>query len=170
MVRAMWSKRSMALACGLACVLSACGGLGLRAKGSQAIAEFLAAAQRDDRRAFEAMLDRPALRADLGGQVSEVGKSHAVDVGDASEFALDRMVTPQAVEVIAARTASGWPAAPTPAQIVPRMKAHAGQVCLEEAGSHRCLLTFAERDGRWRLVGMLFTPPPAEAPPETPPT
>jgi hypothetical protein len=152
----------------LALLMAACGP-GVRAKGSAAIASFLAVVQRDDPRAFEAGVDRPALRADLREQLAELGRTRGVDVGGASEFALDRMITPQAVRAAAARVGPGWPAAPTAAQVVPHMKVvDRAHVCLEEAASRRCLLSFAQRDGAWRLAGMRFTPPPSEAPPNAP--
>ncbi|HZZ69452.1 MAG TPA: hypothetical protein VFE18_14865 [Phenylobacterium sp.] len=144
--------------------LSGCS-LGARHSGSAAIAGFLAAVQHDDQKAFEAALDRPALRSDLGEQLADVGKTHAVDVGDASEFALDRMISPQAIRLTAARVMPGWPATPTAAQIIPHMKAHGLHfVCLEEVSTKKCLLSFTQEDGVWRLTGMAFTPPPAEAP------
>jgi hypothetical protein len=145
--------------------LSGCG-LGARAKGSAAIANFLAAVQRDDRTAFEAALDRPALRSDLSEQMADVGKTHEVDVGGPSEFTLDRMISPQAVRLTAARVAPGWPATPTAAQIIPRMKARGLHfVCLEAATTKKCLLSFQQEDGVWKLVAMAFTPPPAEPAP-----
>jgi hypothetical protein len=163
MVRRMHRTGLVVALSALACLLSACGG-GVRAKGSAAISAFLAAVQREDGKAFEAGLDRPALRADLRDQLADLGRSHGVDVGGASEFALDRMITPQAVRLTAQRVAPGWPAVPTAAQVVSHMKARdAGHICLEEAASRRCLLTFAREDGAWRLVGMAFTPPPADA-------
>lgn len=164
MVRRMVRKGLVVALSALACLMGACGG-GVRAKGSAAISAFLAATQREDRQAFEAGLDRPALRSDLRDQLADLGRSHGVDVGGASEFALDRMITPQAVRLTAQRVAPGWPAAPTAALVIPHMKvSDPTHVCLEEAASRRCLLSFAREDGAWRLVGMAFTPPPADAP------
>jgi hypothetical protein len=169
MVQRMLRKGLVTALSALACLLSACGP-GVRADASKAIAGFLGAAQRDDRKAFEAALDRSALRADLSAQVAELGRSRGVDVdGGASEFAMDRMITPQAVGLAAARTAPAWPATPTAAQVVPHMKiTDHTHVCLEEAAGHRCLLTFMRRDGAWRLVGMLAVQlqpdPPAPRP------
>ncbi|HZZ32168.1 MAG TPA: hypothetical protein VFE10_09265 [Phenylobacterium sp.] len=139
----------------LAFLLSACGP-GERNDASTAIAGFLAAVQRDDQAAFEKGIDRAALQADLRDQLAEMGKSRDMDVdGGASEFALDRMISPQAVRLAAAQTAPGWPVAPTPAQVVSRMKVRdVAHVCLEQTATKRCLLDFAKRDGVWRLVGM----------------
>ena len=145
----------------LALLLSGCG-LGARHSGSAAIASFLAAAQTGDRKAFEAALDRPALRSDLGEQLADVGKTHAVDVGGASEFALDRMISPQAIRLTAARVMPGWPATPPAAQIIPHMKARGLHfVCLESDVSKKCLLSFTQENGTWKLTAMAFTPPPA---------
>ena len=147
----------------LALTLGGCG-LGARQSGSAAIASFLAAVQTGDRKAFEAALDRPALRSDLSEQMADVGKTHAVDVGGPSEFALDRMISPQAIRLTAARVAPGWPATPTAAQIIPHMKARGLHfVCLEEVSSKKCLLSFTQEGGTWRLTAMAFTPPPAAA-------
>ena len=143
--------------------LSGCG-FGARRSGSMAIATFLAAVQKDDRAAFEAALDRPALRSDLSEQMAEVGKTHEVDVGGPSEFALDRMISPQAIRLTAARVAPGWPATPSAAQIVPHMKARGlNFVCLEEVSTKKCLLSFTQEGGTWKLTAMAFTPPPATA-------
>ncbi|HEX3364060.1 hypothetical protein [Phenylobacterium sp.] len=139
----------------LALLLSACG-LGERGEASKAIAAFLAAVQKDDQAAFEKGVDRAALQADLRDQLAEMGKAGGMDVdGGASEFALDRMISPQAVRLAAAQTAPNWPPAPTPAQVVPRMKVRdLSHVCLEQAATKKCLLDFAKRGGVWRLVGM----------------
>src|SRR5205807_7092140 len=102
MVRPMFRKSPVAAFSVLALLMAGCGP-GVRAQGSAAIAAFLRAAQGDDGKAFEAGVDRSALRADLGDQLAELGRSHGVDVGGASEFALDRMITPQAVRLAAAR-------------------------------------------------------------------
>lgn len=147
----------------LAFSLSACG-FGARHSGSAAIASFLATVQKGDRKAFEAALDRPSLRSDLSEQLADVGKTHEVDVGGPSEFALDRMISPQAIRLTAARVAPDWPATPTAAQIVPHMKARGlNFVCLEEAATKKCLLSFKQEDGAWKLTAMAFTPPPATA-------
>jgi hypothetical protein len=139
----------------LGVLLGACG-LGERNDASKAIAGFLAAVQTDDRAAFEKGIDRAALQADLRDQLAEMGKAGGMDVdGGASEFALDRMISPQAVRLAAAQTAPNWPLKPTPAQVVPRLKVRdLSHACLEQATTKKCLLDFAKRDGVWRLVGM----------------
>lgn len=141
-------------------LLAGCGplgsGLGERGDASRAIAKFLVAADKGDRAAFEAGLDRKALRADLADQMAEVGRSKGLDIGEApTEFVLDRLISPSAVRQAAARTAPNWPAEPTAQQVVPRMKVRdLTHVCLEEQATKRCLLTFARTDGAWRLIAM----------------
>jgi hypothetical protein len=148
-----------------ALALSACS-FGERSHASKAIAAFLAAAQRGDKAAFEKGLDRSAVRADLRQQIADLGRARGVDVGGASEFALDRLITPSAVLAVAAGVKPGWPAAPTSDEIIPRMKVRdAIHVCLESAATKQCLLTFSNHNGAWRLVGMqaqhLGSPPPS---------
>lgn len=145
---------------GILLLLTGCGplgwGLGERGDASRAIAKFLAAADKDDRPAFEAGLDRKALRADLADQMADVGRSKGLDIAEApTEFVLDRLVSPPAVRQAAARITPNWPAEPTPAQVTPHMKVlDLTHVCVEEQATKRCLLTFAKHDGVWRLVAM----------------
>ena len=135
--------------------LSGCS-LGERGEASRAIARVLDAADRGDRAAFEAGVDRAALRADLADQMADLGKTHGLDIAEApTEFVLDRLVNPAAVRQAALRTAPGWPARPTAEQIVPHMKVRdRTHVCLEAADTKACLLTFAKRGGAGRLVAM----------------
>lgn len=108
---------------------------------------LMTAAAAQDRVAFEAEIDRPAVRDDLRRQVAELAKGSALDVeGGPSEFALDRMISPAALRV------SG---SPTAAALRARMRlVGRHQVCLGDDGSDACLLTFARTKGHWRLVGM----------------
>ncbi|MBS0334756.1 MAG: hypothetical protein JSS35_18450 [Proteobacteria bacterium] len=140
---------------GISLLLAGCG-LGERGDASRAIARFLAAVDRGDRAAFEAGLDRKALRADLAEQMGELGRNRGLDIGEPpSEFVLDRMVSLPAVRQAAARTAPGWPAQPTAQQIVPHMKVRDfTHVCLEEQATKRCLLSFTKTAGAWRLSAM----------------
>ncbi len=158
MVRRRLRKGLVTALSALACLLSACGP-GVRADASRAIAGFLGAAQRDDRKAFEAALDRPALRADLRDQLTDLGRARGVVVeGGPSEFALDRMITPAAFRLVEARTGQALPAAPNAAAIALMMQVKdRAHVCVGDPGKPRCALSFAKRDGVWRLVGMQAT-------------
>jgi hypothetical protein len=151
----------------LALLLSACN-IDVRADASQGIARFLEAVHRGDRQAFEAAIDRPALRADIRRQVVELGRASGLDVGEGpSEFALDRMITPDAFRVVQAQTGQAVPMAPTAAQVALLMKVRdKSHVCIDDPARHRCLLTFAKAKGAWRLVGMQATDLRIELPPE----
>jgi hypothetical protein len=121
---------------------------------------------RGDRKAFEAAIDRPALRADLRDQLAALGRANALDVGEgASEFALDRMITPQAFQMVEARTGRVLPVAPTAAQIALTMKVRdKTHVCVTDPGKDRCVLVFAKRGGAWRLTAMQATDLKIEVP------
>jgi len=159
MVRRMLRQGFFAALCGFALALAGCS---LDAKGdaAKAVAGFLAAAKADDTTAFEAALDRPALRIDLRDQLAALAKSSGLDVnGGPSEFAMDRMITPQLVR--RAEAGTGLPDAPTADQIAPALKTvEKGKVCLQDAAKTRCLLTFAKSGKAWRLVGMQATDHP----------
>ncbi len=158
MVRRMFRKGPLVALSALALSLAACGPDPGQAAAT-AIAKFMAAVQRDDQPAIEAALDRPALRANLRDQLADLGRANGIDVGAGpSEFAMDRMITTQAIRLAEART--GLPAAPTAAQVAPLLKmpdkAHA---CVQDTARDHCALTFARRGDVWRLAGMLATEP-----------
>lgn len=156
MVRRMFSKAQLTAFLALA-ALGGCD-INVRADASRGIASFLQAVHTNDRAAFEAALDRPALRADLQRQIVDLGRANSLDVGGPSEFALDRRITPQAFQLVEARTGQALPAAPTVAQVALLMKVIDGRhVCVRDLRRDRCLLTFAKEKGAWRLVGMQAT-------------
>lgn len=151
----------------LALLLNGCG-LDVRADAAKGIVSFLDAVHRGDRPAFEAALDRPALRADLRAQLVGLGRARALDVdGGPSEFALDRMITPRAIKLVEAHTGQAASRSPTAAQIAPTLKvADRRRVCVSDPGRGRCLLTFAKEKGAWRLVGMQATDLKVQLPPD----
>jgi hypothetical protein len=108
---------------------------------------------------IEPLLDRPALRADLRDRLAEVGRASGIDVGDGpSEFAMDRMITPEAVMRAESHTnlRAGASAAEVAALLKMTDRTHA---CLQDAAKDRCALTFARHGKAWRLVGMLALAP-----------
>jgi hypothetical protein len=173
MVRRMLRSRPLVAASALSLALCACS-LDVRADAAQGIARFLDAVRRDDKKAFEASIDRPALRSELRDQLAERGRPKDLDIeGGPSEFALDRMITPEAFRLVSARTGEPVPMAPSAAQVALLMsvkdKSH---VCLGDAAGQRCALAFAKTHGAWRLTAMRATelkvvalpPPPAPKP------
>ncbi|WP_397420346.1 hypothetical protein [Phenylobacterium sp.] len=136
--------------------LAGCGDAAPRG-ATESAARLLAAAAKGDRVAFEAEIDRPAVRDDVRRQMSEVARSRVLDVeGGPSEFALDRMIGPDAVHLVRAGSSQALTTAPGVDQIAGQMKAIDGnRACLADARApDRCLLTFARAKGGWRLVGM----------------
>ena len=124
---------------------------------AESASRLLAAAAKGDRGAFEAEIDRAAVREDVRRQMSEVARAERLDVeGGPSEFALDRMIGPDAVRLVRAGTGEVVTTAPSAGQLAGQMKSIDGQrACLRNDGApDRCLLTFAKVKGGWRLVGM----------------
>ena len=92
--------------------------------------------------------------------MSDVARPRALDVeGGPSEFALDRMIGPDALHMVAAGTGQALTTAPGADQIAGRMKTvGVNRACLADTQvPDRCLLTFAKVKGGWRLVGMQAT-------------
>ena len=119
---------------------------------------LLSAAVKGDRVAFEAEIDRAAVRDDVRRQVAVVAKAKALDVeGGPSEFALDRMIGPNALRLVQAGTGEALTAAPSLGQVTALMHGLGNKrACLRDAAAH-CLLTFAKGHSGWRLVGMQAT-------------
>lgn len=143
-------RTSMALILAAAC-LGGCN-IGVRADAAKGVAKFLSAARTGDRPAFEAAIDRPRLREDLRGQLIAVAREQGLEVeGGPSDFALDRMISPEAFRLLQADLGPIPPKALAAAiKVVDRR-----HVCLPEAPqSDTCLLTFAKEKADWRLVGM----------------
>lgn len=151
-------------------LLFALGGCGLNARDdpSEGVARFLSAVLIADRTGFEAGLDRPALRSNLREQLVGIARANGTDVdGGPSDFALDRMITPQAFRLVEARTGQPLSTAPSAAQVEPMMKVRdRDHVCIGGSSPDRCALSFANEKGAWRLVGMQATDLTIEVPPE----
>ena len=152
--------RNAILMTSAAFVLASCAADQPPKAAAESASRLLAAAIARDRVAFEAQIDRPAVREDLRRQVADLARGKALDVeGGPSEFALDRMISPAAIRLVQAGSGESLSTAPTPAQVAPLMKAmDARHACLRDTSApHHCLLTFARADGAWRLVGMQAT-------------
>jgi hypothetical protein len=155
MVRCMFRRGSGAAALILALTLGGCS-LDTRADAAKGVARFLDAVHRGDRKAFEAAIDRPALRSDLRDQLADLARANGLDVeGGASDFALDRRINPEAFKLVEARTGAALPVAPTAAQVAVLMKVRdRSHVCLTAPGSAVCMLSFTREKGGWKLTGM----------------
>lgn len=142
-----------------ALVLAGCGGAAPKGAAENA-SRLLAASLKGDRVAFEAEIDRSAVRDDVRRQIAVMAATKTLDVeGGPSEFALDRMIGPDALRLVRAGTGEALTAAPTVGQVLRLMKGLDNRhACLRDAAApDRCLLTFARGKGGWRLVGMQAT-------------
>jgi len=141
--------------------LAGCGPGGGAGSGSasaaQSASRLMAAAIAGDRVAFEAEIDRAAVREDLRRQMVQVGQARGVEVeGGPSDFTLDRMIGPDALKLVRAGAGTPLTAAPSPEQVAAMLTpAGRAKVCLRthESGAN-CPVTFRKDGGRWRLVGM----------------
>jgi len=151
---------SVAIAAGALVPLAGCGGQAAPNSAAASASRLLTAAYEGDRIAFEAEIDRAAVRADVRRQVTKLAQVAALEIdGGPSEFALDRMISPQAIRLVHAGAGEALTAAPTAKQVASLMKpVDARHACLRAApGSDRCVLTFGKADRDWRLVGMSAT-------------
>lgn len=148
--------------------LGACSGHE-KADAAKDVARFLDATRRGDRAGFEAGVNRPEVRSDLREQVTEVARLKGVEIdGGPSEFAIDRRIAPEAFHLIDQATGQPLAAGPTPAQVAGMLKVrNSTHVCLDDATTHACRITFAKRDGGWKLVGMPAADLRIEVPPAT---
>lgn len=141
-------------------LLCACGG-GSRTTAAEDVNRFLTAVAQDDRTAFETLVDRPAVRDDLRGQIVSVARAEGVEVeGGPSDFALDRMIAPATLRLVEA--AEGRVEPPTAEALAGQLKTlDAHSVCLTaKSQADRCLLTFRRtKKNPFRLVAMQMAPP-----------
>lgn len=150
--------RSRAAIAGLALILAGCG-MGERRDAAKDVAAFLEAARTGDRAAFEARIDREAVRADVKAQLLENPQVKALQsqLGDAvGEKAVNRMISPEAFQAVRASPALALPQTPQVKDIEARLKsAGKGRVCFKDREvAERCLMTFERVGKAWKLVGL----------------
>lgn len=141
----------------LALTAGACGRKPAERAESSAVQTLLASAWMQDDAAFETVVDRPSVRADLRRQLSQLAEANALAVdGGASDAALDRMITPHAFRLVDSMSGMPLPAAPSKAQAAALLKPLGNnRVCVhDQTPEQACLLTFAKAKTGWRLVAM----------------
>ena len=137
-----------------ALALAGCGASAPKGAAESA-SRLLAAALAGDRIAFEAEIDRAAVRDDVRRQITDVARGKTLDVeGGPSEFVLDRMISPGAIRVVHAGTGEAPAAAPSPSQVAKLMRVLDDDRACVRGRKGDCLLTFAREKRDWRLVGM----------------
>ncbi len=157
MVRPMYRKLRVAAAVALALAAQGCGRKPENRAETGAVQALLASSLSHDGKAFEAVLDRQAVRADLRRQLMQVAEANALAVeGGPSDAALDRMITPHALQLVQADTGAPLRTPPSKAQAAALLKqAGKDRVCVHDQTERQaCLLTFAKAKAGWRLVGM----------------
>lgn len=151
------------LLCGLAVLLSGCATT--QRLGAAGDVHLLLLAIRDgDQAAFDAHIDRPALKAELESRIlNRAGRTDgsgslsalaAVLAGPIADAAADAVLHPQVFRSVAEYY--GYrPDQPIPGPLVIASQLRSlpdGRVCATRRRDGPCLVTFARRDGAWRLV------------------
>jgi hypothetical protein len=157
MVRPMVRKHWVAALAVLMVIAQACARKPLERPETGVAQTLLTSAWSDDSSGFEAVVDRPAVRADLRKQLLQVAQANTLSVeGGASDAALDRMISPHAFRLIEAASGARLTAAPSRAQAAALLKSIGrNAVCVhDQTPAQACLLTFAKLKDGWRLVGM----------------
>jgi hypothetical protein len=157
MVRPMVRKHWVAALAVLLVTAQGCARKPAQRPEAGAVQALLASAWSEDPRGFEAVVDRPAVRADLRQQLLRVAQANTLSIeGGASDAALDRMITPHAFRLVTAGSGAPLSAAPSRAQTAALLKPIGrNSVCVhDETPAQACLLTFAKLKSGWRLVGM----------------
>lgn len=157
MVQPMVRTVGVVAATALVLAAGACGRKPAERAESSAVQTLLASAWTRDEEAFETVVDRPSVRADLRRQLNQLAEANALAVdGGASDAALDRMITPHAFRLVDALSGMPLTQAPSRAQaaaLLRRIDDH--RVCVhDQTPEQTCLLTFARAKAGWRLVGM----------------
>jgi hypothetical protein len=147
------------IAVAAALVLAACGGAQQRYGAAEGVRDFFAAVQSGDKQAFEARIDRDALRESLktqlrasagGGQDALLGR---LLKGDGADRLLDAMITPESFKLVAERSGAPMTRTPTAAEIAVLLRLDGeDRACLRAPGQETCLMTFRLEDGVWKLV------------------
>jgi hypothetical protein len=142
--------------------LSACGTV-TRYDAAGDIHALLVAIRDNDRQAFDAHVDRPALKAQMKSRLTETaiqrggafGGAVAQMLGGVSDALVDAALQPQ-VFLAVAETKGYRPSKPLPSRVAitgSLRYLEGDRVCVVDKKDGPCLLVFANEGGTWRLVG-----------------
>jgi hypothetical protein len=163
--------------------LAGCGQVAQRYQAAQDIHAFFAAVESGDKAAFDAHIDRPALRKELRSGIgraigAKVGVSgEAADVlndllgSSSADQAMDRMISPESFRIVWQNSKIPIKTAPSAWQIAPMLKmVPPDQACLtKRPGSDDCVMTFRDEGGTWKLTGIeMGAAKPVLGPPQEP--
>lgn len=150
-------SRKAVLAALLASALAACGAQAKYEAGED-VRALLVAVQANDRAAFERYVDRAALRESIRPQLQEKlateAGAYAGVLGPLVDQAADQLIRPETFKI--AIEQSGIPnRIPSAPEIAVLLKdAGDGALCLEDARTKACALTFRKTGEDWRLSGV----------------
>jgi hypothetical protein len=149
--------RRALIAAALALPVAACGAQSKYEAGEDVRALLLAVRQ-NDRAAFERYVDRPSLRTSVAAQLNERLAAEAGPygglLGGLADQAADQLIRPEAFQI--AIRQSGLPdRTPTAAEIAVLLKdAGDGALCLEDARTKECAMTFRKLGEDWKLTAV----------------
>jgi hypothetical protein len=148
---------------GLTFALTGCEQLTERWRAAEGVRDFLASVQSGDQAAFEAHIDRPALRASLHDRLGaavgggEGGAILGALLGSHSaDKALDQLITPESFRIVWRHSGLPMDRVPSPVEISPLLIMKGpGEACVRKGmKSDRCVLDFKDEAGVWKLVGV----------------
>lgn len=151
------------IALALALPLAACEQLTERWRAAEGVHDLLAAVQSGDQAAFEAHIDRPAIRAALHERLSrtagggEGGEILGALLGSRSaDRAMDQLITPESFRILWRSSRLPMDRVPTPVEISPMLIMQGpGKACVRKGlKSDRCVLDFRDEGGTWKLTGV----------------
>jgi len=152
--------RRLPLLC-LAIALSACATV-TRYDAAGDIHALLVAIRDDDRQAFDAHVDRPALKAQMKSRLTAaaiqrggaLGGALAQMLGGVSDAVVDAALQPQVFRAVV--EAKGYkPSQPLPSRVAITSSLRyleGDRVCVVDKKDGPCLLVFANEAGTWRLI------------------
>jgi len=141
----------------------------VRLSAASDIHAFLVAVRDDDRPTFYAHVDRPALKAQLSAKLVDDAQRQGGDTAGAIaeiagpaviSLAVDALVKPKVFKAVAERLGYA-PDRPIPDSVAiaqalrPVDDSH---VCVAEAKTKPCILTFTDENGVWRLTAFEADP------------
>lgn len=142
-----------------AAALAACSGAGVKYDAARDVHAFIVSVRADDAATFERHLDRPALRAQVLGEVRSAAAGESGPPADLlgssmAESAADQLIRPETF-LLALERAGAPDRTPTAAEIATQLRlVEGGRVCLPRSADGPCVATFAETGEVWKLVAI----------------
>ena len=151
------------VACGVAVTLSGCD-MAVRMAAARDVRAFFTAVQADDHAAFDAHVDRTAVRADVRRQLTTLasgqgfapGELDQVLGGRMADSLIDKMIQPESFRIVWLRSGMSSKAPPSSMQIALMLRMIGDdRACMHNLRTpDRCIMTFRDEAGAWKLVGV----------------